>query len=363
MKRPHPLGFWLFAAVVMAGAVVMAWSPWGGPANTTPSDPYAPVFLDPGDGRAAAIEAISADGSTAVGGSFTPESHPPGEEVTDSIPEEHAFRWTRAAGLQPIPTPGGAPGTARAMTPDGATVVGEFFDNEVHTRAFRWTAAKGLEALAPIGNSIWGVGPRALGVSPDGQVIMGKNTDEGMFRWSQASGLVHVPASMYADAVSADASVVVGLSSTGHGWRIARWTAARGTEDLGAPPGALPGEAITLRIGGLSADGSTIVGWYEDKAREPHAFRWSRAGGFHDLPGGFAEAHGVSGDGKVVVGCLGAMRSFRRPVRWIGDGTPQVVRGAALSDACLDGVSADGTTVFGRAYRPDGKNWFVLRLR
>jgi uncharacterized membrane protein len=121
---------------------------------------------------------------------------------------------------------------------------------------------------------------------------------------------------------------------------------------------------------GVSADGSTVVGWKSsadidgDRTR---AFRWTAAGGLETLAGTPADshsfAHAVSGDGSVVVGALASpSRLHTQAFRWNSAGRtmqtlesinasglrsrPDMPPGSFVSSLAT-GVSDDGRVVVG----------------
>jgi probable HAF family extracellular repeat protein len=212
--------------------------------------------------------------------------------------------------------------------------------------------------------SRWGY---ASGVSADGSVVVGVTWNAAgqrrAFRWTAAAGMEDLGTlggrESEAYGVSADGSVVVGWADNAAGqqrafrwtaaagkWRAFRWTAARRMQDLGTLGGS---ESRAL---GVSADGSVVVGWAHNAAGRMRAFRWTAADGMQDLGtlgGGESAALGVSADGSVVVGwalnAAGQIRAFRwTEARGMEDlGT----LGGDWSGA--RGVSADGSVVVGWA--------------
>ncbi len=101
--------------------------------------------------------------------------------------------------------------------------------------------------------------------------------------------------------VSADGTVVVGVSDSINGWEAFRWTEADGMEPLGD----LPGGDFESWAFGVSADGSVVVGRGTRSRHE--AFRWTRSlrmRGLGSLSFQYPEsaAFDVSADGTVIVG-------------------------------------------------------------
>ena len=164
-----------------------------------------------------------------------------------------------------------------------------------------------------------------MAASDDCSVIVGTSqfnaTAQHAYRWTAAGGLVDIgaPASAARNSrafgVSADGSVVVGEGEfvdggTLSGFRTGayRWTAAGGFQSLGALQPLFPTSAFSV-----SADGSVIVGAGGvsitvggSSTNGSRAFRWTQATGLVSigpLAGHqFADAAGVSDNGKIVVG-------------------------------------------------------------
>ncbi len=213
-------------------------------------------------------------------------------------------RWTAAGGLQLLDL---NRGTARAVSADGSVIVGEV-GNVNASRPFRWTAAEGMQLLSAAGF--------ARGISPDGRVIVGEN-DGIAFRWTAEGGMQSlgslplnpnfpgIPTSI-AHGVSADGSVIVGISTAPGGREAFRWTAASGMQGLGHL-GHSPNSPTSFSSGGLaiSDDGSVIVG-VSTAPEGVQGVRWVGGSlqGFGASPGNSSEASQVSGDGSIILGNL-----------------------------------------------------------
>jgi probable HAF family extracellular repeat protein len=116
-------------------------------------------------------------------------------------------------------------------------------------------------------------------------------------------------------------------------------------------------------VGGISADGSVIVGWQYDGVNTA-AFRWTQVTdivGLGDLAGGgFASfASAVSADGSLVVGSSDGA-SGTEAFRWT-EGTGMVglgdLAGGSFSSTAA-GISADGSVVVGRGTSALGQEAF-----
>lgn len=307
---------------------------------------------------------VSGDGGYAVGAGGT-----------------EPFRWSADTGAVALSSLGGpANGLARAISADGATVVGFDFAAD---QAYRWSESGGLVLLPDYG--LGGI-EGAFGVSADGQVIVGSSGGAGV-TWQDefASPLPLFPGGNQAMGfnVSADGRVVVGKAEValdggeGFSYRYdvaARW-ASGPPEALGILPGGLRSEARAA-----SADGTVIVGFSDTLftvdggegfgVSTDEAFRWTAATGMvglgrspGPLPAGSAGrswALDVSADGNVIVGFAsfgGSLDPGGGAAVWIGSSGPLqvfdllVAQGATgLEGWTLDSVeaiSADGSTLAG----------------
>ncbi len=217
--------------------------------------------------------AVSADGSTIVGG---------------SSPSLVGYRW-RAG--QPVDI---LPGPAFCVSADGEVAAGVYRPFQGANTPYRWTA-EGVENLG----AVLGVPGYVRGLSADGDVLI---SDTLVYRSS--TGAVISLGSLgggttQARGISADGSVVVGASTTSSGALHAfRWTLAGGMQDLGVLPGDDGSYAHAV-----SANGDVVVGTLGISS--PHrAFRWTASTGLQilDSLGQPSEALGVSADGTLVMG-------------------------------------------------------------
>ncbi len=217
-----------------------------------------------------------------------------------------------------------------------------------------------------------GAGGGANGPCVVGYQDAGTSTPFHAFRRSSGSSPVDlgtlVPASnaslsSFATAVSADCTVVTGMSElvSGGVTHAFRWTQAGGMVDLGAPAGV----SRTSQGLDVSRDGSVIVGSGEFADANAFsgfrngAFRWTAAGGFQNLgalePGFFSLASAVSGDGTVVVGQGGVQilvgnssTNGSRAFRWTqAQGMQAIGPLTGHTAAAATGVSDNGKVVVG----------------
>ena len=338
------------------------------PARRVTADP--PFFMGlgdlPGGQYGSGANAVSADGSTVVGWSFSGEW-------------EEAFRWTRTTGMVGLgDLPGGMfESYALGVSGDGSVVVGHGETGTVGSQAFRWTAAQGMIGLGNLTPFTWGSDGTAA--SGDGSVIVGAGSIPGgleAFRWTETSGMVGLgdlpggPLTSWSAAtgISADGSVIVGYGSPASGYRALRWTQSNGMEEIGILPGGAWGS--TARA--VSANGLFVVG-QSDSASGFQAFIWSQRSGMHGLgvlPGGDASIALAVSDNSTVVGWGYTTTGYEAFIWDSGRGMRSIhdafsnefglnVSGWSLIEA--RGISADGLVIAGFGINPQnrGEAWIA----
>jgi probable HAF family extracellular repeat protein len=158
--------------------------------------------------------------------------------------------------------------------------------------------------------------------------------------------------------VSADGSTVVGYSYSTNGAEAFRWTAGGGMVGLGD----LPGGSFESTAFDANADGSVVVG-YGRSGSGYEAFRWTAGGGMvglGDFAGGTFESQalGVSSDGSVVVG-YGRTVAGSEAFRWTqGGGMVGLGNLGGAGGSLAYGVSADGSVVVGYGHSASGLEAF-----
>jgi uncharacterized membrane protein len=259
--------------------------------------------------------------------------------VGDAMFKGHitAARWlggTTWASLGRYPGSEGCPdvSNAYAVSDGGRTIVGLGWDG-CHATAFRWRKPTGMVSLG----SLNGQASRANDLSADGTVIVGWDDGPTGARrgavWVKGHEHLLATTSLYvgsAEAVSADGRVIVGgEAGTGPVHDQAyRWTAAEGGQILGLLPGG--GNLATASGLSVTDDGRVVVGFSGGRFRD--AFVWTEATGMLKLQ-----------DYLVSLGVQG-------------------LDGWRLDTAIA--ISADGTSIVGWGYRPDGRvqSWLVRNL-
>ncbi|MCC8998148.1 MAG: PEP-CTERM sorting domain-containing protein, partial [Candidatus Contendobacter sp.] len=132
---------------------------------------------------------------------------------------------------------------------------------------------------------------------------------------------------------------------------------------------------------GVSADGSTVVGFSNSTNSDFEAFLWTEAGGMvslGDLPGGIFRsiAYGVSGDGSTVVGysSSSANGGNGEAFLWTETGGIRALRDVLINDFSLNltgwtldyalDISDDGQVIVGQGINPQGQGeTWIANLR
>jgi probable HAF family extracellular repeat protein len=222
-------------------------------------------------------------------------------------------------------------------------------------QAFAWTADGGMVKLVGIADQH----DYANAVSADGSLIVGTTHWNGgsvAFRWVRDGnawfGLNTPLAGSEAYGISADGRVMVGYGNDYSQYpsftEAFRWEESTGMAFLGD----LPGGPVQSYGWGISGNGAVVVGRSMSTAGD-EAFRWTASEGMKglgDLPTGqfFSEANATSQDGSVVVG-YGMTATRQEAFRWTAqtgmDGLGDFVGGGNHSVA--NALSADGSIIVG----------------
>ncbi|HTV22806.1 MAG TPA: hypothetical protein VMG12_29150 [Polyangiaceae bacterium] len=312
------------------------------------------------------VNAVSADGNTVVGTYAVP-----------LFPEQpslgirlFAFRWSVGAGLETLDAPGAEYSYAYAVSADGSVVVGSLHrPDTIGERAVVWTSA-GLRELEPLPDATAGM---AAAVSADGSVIVGvqqfieyvPQQRWAPVRWT-ASGievLDHpLPNGASVANASADGRVVVGGPLGGS--TALRWDGSGPAQVLSVP------DASSADAGGVSGDGSVVVGWASLPGRTAPV-RWDgeRAELLEFAAGEFsatAQAMGADADGSVIVGVFeGQAAIWERAHGMRRLATVLAGLGVDVSPWHFDAVrsiSADGRVIAGSGICGDAGRGFIVRL-
>lgn len=299
----------------------------------------------------------------------------------------HAVAWSAGTGLVPLAD---APSTASAIDGAGCVVAGSALalirPEDERIMAARWVGMQPVEQVpAPV--HLYRRS-EAVAVSGDGLSIAGRGYQDLLpsgFVWRGNEFSNRPPDNLENLGLNADGSVVVGRMTPSRSGGPAY--AVRNGQQLPYPfvadpacttgacePCLTPGQCAASAHG-VSADGRIVVGsaLQSGTASGSVAVSWVISGdqvSVQLLSTAAAEARAVSADGRVVVGSE-APSGQLRAVRWV-DGRATSIS-AALAAAGVSvggwqltralGVSADGETIVGAGLNPEGhpEGW-IARL-
>jgi len=213
--------------------------------------------------------------------------------------------------------------------------------------ASAWAQVKYQQLTSPIQS--W----ESFAISKDGKV-MATNIGGEIFRWTAAGGFVDLGLGDTFNSsigISADGNTIVaGRTGADGNSNPAMWQQATGWVDLGHPAEGCVLDGSWGDAWGVSGDGSVVVGlaWYCPGAE---GFQWTKQGGIVGLghpAGASSRATTISADGSTIVGFYeDPIQGFRRPVRWISGSTDLFLGDGMAGEAIA--VSSGGSQIVGQA--------------
>jgi len=234
-----------------------------------------------------------------------------GYPCTGTGPGQHAFYWTKTAGLRDLGTlPGGNISGAIGIN-DAGQVVGYSNTstgllNEYNFIAFKWTSAGGMVNLGKLsgGNSSCAFGVNSTGVIAGDSFVSSTVVDATNWTNNKIKNLGALPKSIFTAALSInDGGEIVGESVFGYGPPFTshgfEWTSAGGMKDLGTLSGGDTSMANAINSSGIivgQSNSGSVVTW--------HAVKWDATGKIDDLgtlPGGtYSIAFGINDSSEIV---------------------------------------------------------------
>jgi probable HAF family extracellular repeat protein len=258
--------------------------------------------------------------------------------------------------------PGGTSSEGFDISPEGSVALGQSGTSEFQ-EAFRWTEQNGMVALGILPGDGAAMS-EANGASESGNVvIVGRSrigSSLGAIHWTSGTGMsdLGVGADSTATDVSADGLVIVGHYLSANGREAYRWTMGGGVMGLAD----LPGGAFASEAHGISGDGQVIVGHGRNNLDFTEAFRWTAGSGMQGLgflPGGIdpqSRAFGTCVDGTVVVGDSRAGANSVA-IRWtMADGMQSLGALPGDIESVAFDTSANGSFVVGHSDAGGGNN-------
>jgi probable HAF family extracellular repeat protein len=207
-------------------------------------------------------------------------------------------------------------------------------------------------------------------ISADGSTVSGSSVNPGAktqeaFRWTQVNGMQGLGFLSHGSekanlgeawGLSADGSTIVGYNAYGfgaNGYEAFRWTEGTGIVGLGTLDGSKSSAAYDV-----SHDGTTVVGVLFGGRQE--AFRWTPAAGLvglgflSDKNYTYSSAQAISADGRVITGESGKRDdkgniTESEAFRWLQTSNTMEALGRLPGDRYSNafGISADGSTIVG----------------
>jgi probable HAF family extracellular repeat protein len=205
-------------------------------------------------------------------------------------------------------------------------------------------------------------------MSADGSVVVGLFVDAARnstaFRWTPGGGIEEIGGIMTQISVSRDGKTIVGAALDSKGIQSAAiWQGGKNWRTLGGVPDGVPGpgsgaESSLSTAGGVSADGSVIVGSANVANLRYHAFRWDAVNGMVDLgtllPGQTSSALGVSANGTAIVGfqfdpATASHTSNSQAAVVFSDGIERLIHPYGWAGTAL-ASNNDGSTIIGQGH-------------
>ncbi|MDC8014856.1 hypothetical protein [Tahibacter soli] len=180
-----------------------------------------------------------------------------------------AFVWTPRTGLAVLPAPQAGAARAHGVSDDGAIVYGWSETPTGERRGTVWSRGVPRALADGGGREVREV----IAANRTGSVLVGVLGADAAYRWSEATGIVPLPA---ADApqwfgASDDGRVLVGSAGRGDARRATVWTQESGAQPLAAwlaaRGAALPRDWRAHAVTAVSGDGTRVGGWGTHEGR------------------------------------------------------------------------------------------------
>jgi probable HAF family extracellular repeat protein len=197
-----------------------------------------------------------------------------------------AFLWTPAGGMTNLGTLSGGHSSCAFEINYAGVIAGDSFISSGKVNGVSWTNHK-IRNLGGLSKSIF---TAALDINDNNQIVgesifsYGPPLRSHAFEWSAALGMKDLGTlaggtTSMANAIN-DSGVMAGQSNSGglrNAWHAVMWNVARKIQDLGTLPGGTYSVAFGIN------DSDEVVGYGNIFNNAPHAFLWTRAAGMRDL--------------------------------------------------------------------------------
>lgn len=269
------------------------------------------------------------------------------------------FVWTDASGMVPLDRLNveGDAFYAQHVTADGSVVVGSYGEQQAMKGFFRWTQADGGSSLGEPESTISGA---PWFMSEDGGAVAGiaKATDKGkleggQFLWTEADGYLALagsatwPEGAEVVGLSADGETVIGQTTGTAPHTVFRWTVADGVDELGSLP-----DADDCFVDQVAAGGDAIFGRCQDETQQGRAFRWTEPTGLVELQSNDCSLVAVMKASRDGTAAYGTVRCGADPIdfgRWSAtSGTVEIATSSGFRVPPHSvGTIDDGSVAFG----------------
>ena len=265
--------------------------------------------------------------------------------------------WVRDAVTSPC-IDAGDPDTAIGVEPfPNNGVVNMGFDGGTAEASKSWFGGDCAASFQGLGFLPGGSGSEARAVSANGSAVVGSSstaTQQQGFCWTATGGMTPLPrpeglAMCWAGDISADGRAVSGWGGNSFGssikWEGVRWVDGAISDRLALAEGG-------VFTHGISGDGKTVIGsktTIVDKQTMDRAFLWTQEGGYFDLgglfdPGSRTMVSAISQDGRVVTGeCINDALGTRTVFYWTAEQGVVPLDGIFTAAA----LSRDGSVLVG----------------
>jgi uncharacterized membrane protein len=224
----------------------------------------------------------------------------------------------------------------RDVSWDGSAACGSVRISITESRPYVWNAVEGLTTIGThegTGYALSATGKvMAIGMGRNGSVLY------HAARWTHTEGATYLGTFGSATAITSDGMQIIGSTNA----KLFRWTAETGVRVIDGYVGPSVYDAVA------SADGVMIgfTGSFSDGSF--FGYRYTDAGGFQRLPtlGGPTFVYGISADGSTIVGRAHSGTSTNRPVYWFEGGAAQVLETPFNNGTATD-ASEDGSVIVG----------------
>lgn len=197
-----------------------------------------------------------------------------------------AFLWTPGGGMTNLGTLSGGNSSCAFEINSAGVIAGDSFISGGKVNGASWTNHK-IRNLGALPKSIF---TAALDINDNNQIVgesifsYGPPFQSHAFEWSPAAlslkdlGTLAGGTTSMANAINYS-GVMAGQSNSGSSpnWHAVMWNAARKIRDLGTLPGGTYSVAFGIN------DSDEVVGYGNTSNNAPHAFLWTQAAGMRDL--------------------------------------------------------------------------------